>query len=167
MRFRHEMRYDAPADRVYAMVTDEEFRERVCVAVRSVRHSVGVAHNGSDASVGATVTVRQAHRVVNAPGFARRLVGDTLEIVQVETWADAGGGRLEVTTPGRPGHLRGTVTLSAVGAQTLQTVAGDLHVPVPLVGTRLEEIVAGLLGKAMDVEQRVGREWLADPANHP
>jgi hypothetical protein len=163
MRFHHEMRYDAAADQVFAMVTDEEFRERVCVAVRSVRHAVAAAPAGA----GATVTVRQTHRVASAPGFAKRLVGEALEIVQVETWADAGGGRIEVTTPGRPGHLRGTVTLSTVGPETVQTVAGDLHVPVPLVGGRLEEIVAGLLGKAMDVEERIGREWLADPADHP
>jgi hypothetical protein len=151
------MRYDAPADRVYAMVTDEAFRNRVCEAVGSIRHEVRVTGSGS----GATVSVRQTQRVRNTPGFAKRLVGDALEVLQVERWADAGGGGLEVTTPGRPGHLRGTVTLSGLGSTTVQTVTGDLRVPVPLVGPRLEELVASLLGKAMDVEERVGREWLA------
>lgn len=151
------MRYDAPADRVYAMVTDEEFRNQVCVAVGSTRHEVAV----SPSDGGATVSVRQSQRVRGAPGFAKAMVGHSLEILQVETWSDAGGGRLEVTTPGRPGHLRGTVTLSAVGSGTVQTVTGDLHVGVPLVGARLEELVGNLLGKAMTVEERVGREWLA------
>lgn len=161
MRFHHEMRYDAPPDQVYAMVTDEEFREQVCVAVKSVSHSVSVVPAGA----GATVTVRQSQQVRSAPGFATALVGEALDIRQVETWANAAGGGFEVTIPGRPGHLRGTVRLDAAGAGTVQTVSGDLRVSVPLVGSKLEEIVAGLLSKAMDVEERVGRDWLANAAD--
>ena len=42
MKFSHELRYAAPADDVHAMLTEQEFRERVCDANRAVAHRVEV-----------------------------------------------------------------------------------------------------------------------------
>ena len=37
----------------------------------------------------------------------------------------------------------------------------DLSVRIPLVGGKIEAMVAGMFSDALDVEHRVGTEWLA------
>jgi hypothetical protein len=58
--------------------------------------------------------------------------------------------------------MDGSIVLAGAGARTVETVTGDIKVKVPLVGGKIEALVGDLLGHALDVEQRVGRTWLAE-----
>ena len=155
-RFRHELRYDADPDAVFGMLTDPAFRERVCRSQQARECRVEVTPLGQ----GATVVVDQVRPVDGVPGFARRFVGDRIQVVQREQWSGSSSADLDVTIPDRPGRLLGTVTLAADGAGTVETVDGDLEVRIPVVGGRLEELVAALLGEALRVEQQTGSAWL-------
>jgi uncharacterized protein YndB with AHSA1/START domain len=157
MRFEHTMRYDAPPADVHAMVTDPAFREKVCEAVHSARHSTDVAATGGTV----TVTVDQEQRVRNVPSYAARMVGDAVRIHQVEAWSSPSAADLDISVPGKPGQLRGRVTLEPSAAGTTQTVRGDLKVAIPLVGGKLEKFIAGLLSQMMTIEEELGRDWLA------
>jgi hypothetical protein len=160
MRFHHVTRYPAPADRVLAMVTDLAFREEVCQAQKAVRHSVAVTGSG----VGATVVVDRTQSMAKAPAAATKLVGDSVRIVQTERWNAAERADLDIEIPGKPGHLRGTVTLRPrPDGGCDHVVAGELKVSLPLVGGRLESLVEGILVKALDRESTVGQAWLARP----
>ncbi|HJR37221.1 MAG TPA: DUF2505 domain-containing protein, partial [Nocardioidaceae bacterium] len=66
-----------------------------------------------------------------------------------------------VTIPGKPGELNGTVTVVGDGNRTVETIDGDLRVNIPVLGAKLEQLIAELLGEALDVEQEIGRSWLA------
>jgi uncharacterized protein DUF2505 len=155
MRFEHVNSYDAPAGAVYAMLVDRGFREQVCLAIKSPQSSVEVSGD-------VTVVIDQTQVVRNVPAFAAKLVGDRIDIHQVERWTSPTTADIEITIPGKPGQLRGTVTLTpSAGGGTDHVVAGDLKIGVPLVGGKLEGLIAGLLGKAMDKELEVGRSWLA------
>jgi hypothetical protein len=157
MRFHHEVRYDAaPAD-VYAMLTDPDFRRAVCRA----QHADGSEVAVEPADGGISVTVDQRRPTEGAPGFARAFVGDHIRIVQTEHWTGPDAARLAVDTPGKPSRMEGRITLAAAGAGSVQTVEGDLRVTVPLMGSRLEALVADVLVQALEVEARTGREWLA------
>jgi hypothetical protein len=139
------------------MLTDGRFRERVCEQIRSPDFTVLVTDTGDRAEV----TIEQTQLVRKVPSFATRLVGDRVDIRQVERWNSPTMADFDVTIPGRPGHLRGQMSLSTVGDGTTQQVSGDLKIHVPLVGGKLEGLIAGLLKLAMDAEQEVGRRWLA------
>lgn len=157
MRFRHRQEYDAtPAD-VHAMFADQAFREKVCRAQKATTASVNIEPDGDAMSV----MVDQTRPAEGIPGYARRIVGDDIRILQVERWSGASGAALEVTIPGKPGELKGTITVAGGDQHTVKTVDGDLKVPVPLLGARLEGLVAGLLTQALDTEQKVARAWLA------
>ena len=95
------------------------------------------------------------------PSIAAKLVGEEIRILTSESWTDPRAARLEVSVPGRPGRLDGDIRLSAVDGRTVQTVTGEITVAIPLLGSRLEQLIAGVLIDALDVEQRVGRTWLA------
>jgi len=53
--------------------------------------------------------------------------------------------------------------LAESGGTTTETIDLDLTVKIPLVGGKIEQLIAGIFSAALDVEQKVGREWLARP----
>lgn len=152
MRFEHTSSYPAPPDEVYAMLTNAEFREKVCVAVKSVEHSVDVS--------GSTVTISHTQRVRKIPAFAAKLVGETIQIHQVERWSSPVAADLELTIPHKPGHLRADVSLSPAGEGTTYRVTGELKVSIPFVGGKLEGLIEGLLKMFLKRENEVGQAWL-------
>lgn len=157
MRFSHELTYDAAPDAVRDMLAQRAFREKVC-AVQHASHSQ-VSVDGTPP--GMTVVVDQTQPARGIPSFAMKFVGDEIRIVQREQWDDALGGSLTLEIPGKPGTFTGTVALAAAGAGTVETVVGDIAVSLPLIGGRLEGMIADLFRAALGAEHRVGRAWLA------
>lgn len=150
-----ELTYDAPLSSVAAMIADPAFRQRVCEAQHALSASVTVE--------GTKVALVYAQRVQGLPGFATKLVGDTIEVHQDETWsADFAKGDITVTLPGKPGELAGTATLVERGGATVETVALTATARVPLVGGKLEDLILGIFEKALKKEHQVGVAWLAE-----
>lgn len=156
MRLTRQLRYDAPPHVVHAMLADPAFREQVCLAQRGTDVRVEV----QPAAGGMSVLVDQTQPADDVPAFARKIVGDRIRILQSESWSSPTEATVEVTIPGKPGRFTGTVTLEPDGGGTVETVAGEVAVDLPLVGGRLERLVAELLGAAIDKEQVTGRAWL-------
>jgi hypothetical protein len=157
MHFHQELTYDAAPDEVYAMLSDPAFREAVCEAGDSVRHTVTITENGG----GMTVAVDQVQPAAGIPSFAKKIVGDEIEILQREEWSSPTDAALEVSIPHKPGHLKGTVTLRPSGSGTVETVDAEIKVHIPMVGGKLEKLIADLLSSALRSEERVGKTWLA------
>jgi hypothetical protein len=157
MKFSHQITYDAPPADVRAMLADPAFRKEVCAAMRAMRSEVDITEEGA----GMTVVVDQTQPAKGIPSFAKRVVGDELRIVQRETWKGDSSADLAIGIPGKPGEFRGTVELAGDGDGTVETVAGDIRVKVPMVGGKLEGLVGDLLRAGLEAEQRVGRAWLS------
>lgn len=156
MRFRHEMVYDADPATVFAMLTDPEFREQVCVHQRVLRHAVRV----EDTDDGVLVDVDQVQSTQYVPAAARSFVGGEIEIEQRETWHSPTDATLLLTTPGRPGRMDGTITLRERGGQTVEAVSGDIKVSIPLLGGKLEQMVGQVFRLALEAEADVAVTWL-------
>ena len=157
MKFSHQMTYDAPPADVHAMLADPAFREKVCVAMRSKRHDVDITGSGP----GMAVVVDQTQPADGIPSFAKRIVGDEIQIVQRESWTDASSAALVVEIPGKPGDFKGRIDVAGDGDGTVETVDGEIKVKIPMLGAKLEALIGDLLKKALQSEQRVGRAWLA------
>ncbi|MCL2542408.1 MAG: DUF2505 domain-containing protein [Nocardioidaceae bacterium] len=156
-RLLHEMVYEAPAERVAAMLSDRAFREEVCEAQKAVSHDVSI--DGDVASK--QVRIEMVQPTEGVPSFAKKIVGDTTTIVQTESWSSPSHGDITVTIPGKPGDMRGTAVLVEEDGVTTETVDLEIKVKMPLVGGKLEELIAGLLKSALKAEQRVGVDYLA------
>src|SRR6185312_12007278 len=96
------------------------------------------------------------------PDFLRGLTGGTLTVVQVETWdpRDGGGGRggtIGVEIGGAPVRLSGTLSLAldgtGDGAQTVETIDGELRARVPLIGGRIEKAAEPAMRAAVRAER--------------
>lgn len=157
MRFEHVNSYPGDVAQVSAMLWSSDFRERVCSYIRAVEHSVEVTRTETTAEV--RVDQTQVPRKI--PSIAQKLVGDTVEIVQRESWSSPEAATFDMEIPGKPGHLRGTIALRPGPTGIDEVFTGEVKVHVPLVGGKLEKFVAELLGKALAAEGRVGVEWLS------
>ena len=157
MKFRHELRYDAPPARVFEMLADPAFREAVAEAMDVISADVRLERQGE----GFTLTVDQLQKTDDLPGFARTFAGDSTQAIQREVWPGATGGDLSIDAPGKPTSMAGTIRLEPAGAGTTEVVELEIKVKVPLIGGKLENLMADNIRSGMDVEQTVAAAWLA------
>lgn len=157
MSFSHDLTYDASPEAVAEMLADPAFRERVCVAMHATRRHVSIDGSGA----GMAVVIDQTQPARGIPAFAKKILGDEIQIVQREAWTGATDASVELEIPGKPAGFRGVIALAPVGGGTTETVSGGAKVKVPMVGGRLEGLIEDLLRSALRAEERVGRAWLA------
>jgi hypothetical protein len=153
----HDLTYDAPADRVTAMLADPAFREEVCDFTGVLRKTVVIEPVGE----GMHVTIDQWQPTNGVPSFAKRFVGDETNIVQREIWSTPQLGDITVTIPGKPGDISGTARISEAHGVTTESVRMAVKVGIPLIGGKLEDFIAGLLLKALKAENKVGHDYLS------
>lgn len=158
-RLSHAQTYDAPMADVAAMLADPAFRERVCEAQGVLRHSVSV--EGAAATGDLEVTIDQVQAASGVPSFAKKFVGDEINIVHTESWSSPESGALRMSIPGKPGEMSGTLRLTESGGTTTEGIELDIKVAIPLLGGKIEGLIADLLLKAFRVENRVGRDYLS------
>jgi Protein of unknown function (DUF2505) len=156
-RLTHELTYDAPMADVAEMLADTSFREEVCEFQRVKRAMVSIDSDDN----GMEVTIDQVQAAQGIPSFAKKFVGDEINIVQREYWSSPTEGDINVTIPGKPGEMAGTARLSESGGVTTETVDLTVKVNIPLVGGRIEGLIADLLLKALKAENAVGRDYLS------
>jgi hypothetical protein len=141
---------------VYAMLADPAYRKAVGDYQRVTDFACDITPSGS----GMQVRLEQAHGTDRIPGFAQKLVGHEIRFVQEELWSSPTGADIRVTIPGKPGDMAGSTSLTQHGADVVQRIDLAVKVSVPLIGGKLEELVAGFVTKAFDAENKVGVKWL-------
>lgn len=160
MKFRHEVRYDAPPAQVFEMLADPAFREAACAAQDVISAQVRLERTGD----GFSLTIDQEQRTDDLPAFARAFAGESTRAIQCEEWADATGGTLRIDAPGKPSEVKGTITLEPDGSGTREIVELDLKIKVPLIGGKLEKLLAEKIAAGIEAEQSVGAAYLKENA---
>jgi uncharacterized protein YndB with AHSA1/START domain len=156
MLLRHEIVYDAPLADVFAMLSDPMFRQAAGDANGVISADVSITPNGE----GISVVIDQVQPTEGVPGFAKRFAGETTRAVQTEEWNSPAGGTISIETPGKPTSIKGTLTLTESGGRTTETMEAEVKVKVPLIGGKLESLMADLVASGMDKEQTAGAAWL-------
>ncbi len=157
MKFRKELAYDAdPAD-VFAMLSDPAFREKVARAQEVVSVDVQL----TPSSGGFSLVNDQVQNTAGLPALAKKIAGDTTQAVITEEWSTPDGGSISITAPGKPTKAEGTIKLTSGTTGTIEVVELDVKVKVPLIGGKLEQLMADNIDSGFDVEHAVGQAWLA------
>jgi hypothetical protein len=107
------------------------------------------------------VTIDMEQPTDRVPSFARKFVGETANVVQTESWSSPTEGDVTVTIPGKPGEMAGTARLVEKDGVTTEVVEMDIKVKIPVVGGKIEGVLAGLLKSALKAEHRTGQAYLA------
>ena len=164
MHVRVQLRYDAAAPTVAAMLADAGYaRARVEASGAAVEQ----ADVTGTVDAAFTVATRRSVPTEQIPAQARALVGSRLEVRQVEAWEapEADGtreGTVVVEISGTPVRLTGTVTLDGGPAGSVLTYDGELKATIPLFGGAVEQAAVGALRSALEAEQAAGIRWLAE-----
>ena len=156
MKLRHEISYDAPLADVYAMLSDPEFRKASTEAMGVLSADITITPRGD----GMSVHIDQVQPTEGVPGFAKKFAGATTRAIQVEEWGSPSGGTITIETPGKPTHITGTLTLTESSGRTTETMDVEVKVKVPLIGGKLESVMAELVANGMDKEHGAGEAWL-------
>ncbi|MGH3370402.1 MAG: DUF2505 domain-containing protein [Nocardioidaceae bacterium] len=152
--------YDATPEEVFAIITDATFRKQACEKTKALSYDVTVSESGGDT----VVRVQREMPSDNVPDIARKFVGQTLTVVQTETWHPAaadGSRRAEVKgeISGTPVTLKGTAQIIPKGAQTVQAIDLDVKVAVPLIGKKMEPFVVDAIRSGLQKEHDLARDW--------
>lgn len=158
MKFTHRAEYPATPDAVFAQMLDPGFQDAKCDATAATWKS--------DVSTTGDRTVITTERVLptdQLPDIARSFVGESLTIVEAQTWgpAAADGTRtadLNLHVKGAPMTLKGMIRLSPTGSGSLHEVEGELRAGVPLIGGKLEKAASQPLLHAARTETELLRQ---------
>lgn len=161
MQLNREYTFDAPPEQVYEMFIDEVYIKRRLDQTGSLSSSVDLTTDGDGACI-------RTHRVLppRIPDYARRFVGDTVELDEVQRWGAANADRVRegtfsISISGAPVKLESAATLAPTATGSVYRVIGMVKSSVPLFGRKLEEAAAPAVIMAMDKEAEVSRDWLA------
>jgi hypothetical protein len=140
------------------MLADPAFRQAACEAQDVISADVQLDRDGD----GFSLVVDQLQKTDDLPGFARTFAGDSTQAIQRETWSSASTGDLSIEAPGKPTSITGTIRLEPDGAGTTEIVELDIKVKVPLIGGKLEKLMAEKVRAGMDLEHGVGVGYLKE-----
>jgi Protein of unknown function (DUF2505) len=152
-----------PAEKVFATMTDEEY-------LRARLRELGGP--GSDlleyeaSPENARYRLRQGLSERDLPPVVGKVVGGDLHIERTETLRRSGTGSydgdVDVRIAGVPASAGGTMKLAdgASGDGSLFEVNADVAVNVPLIGGKIEEIVAAQVRRLLEAETAFTVQWL-------
>jgi hypothetical protein len=157
-RIEHHTTSPHSAEKVFGALVDETYlRDRLA--------EIGGTNAGlvtfTTTETRTSYQLRQGVPAEHLPSMAKSLLGGDLVIQRVENWA-ALAGTVEVTINGVPGRLDGAFTLTDNGSGSKLTLTGEVKVSIPLMGGKLEKLIAEQVAVLLDKESEFTSEWLAN-----
>ncbi len=174
MRITESLRHAASPEAVFEMLSDPAYQERRCVGSGSLAHEVTLEEPVDSSADGPTVITRRRMSTQDFPDMVRRIVGSAVDIVETTRWgaAESDGTReagFTLSVEHTPVTMVGGVHLAparsadgaAAGSVTTHRVDGELSAHVPFIGGNIERSIGPVLTRAIELESRLGQEWLA------
>jgi hypothetical protein len=156
MKFQHELTFDAGLEEVRAMMLAPTYWDTVARATGALSSTTTKSETGSSVEL----VTDEEQKVVGVPGFAKKFVGESTRSIKTLRWT-GDNATFVVETPGKPTSLSGTASLSSNGASTTLRYELDVKASVPLIGGKLEKLVADLTVEGFGKEEAAGVAWLA------
>lgn len=156
----------ATAQRVTDVFADEEFIKHVSTTVGGELKSFEISGPTTGAFTTKTVRTLPTTRM---PEIARKVVGATLTVTQLEQWSApaADGSRsntIKLTVAGAPLDVAATQKLSVSPDGTLVELQGEVKSSIPFLGAKIASAAEPVIGKALNLQATLAQEWLE---SHP
>lgn len=162
-RIPHSVTYPDPVARVHAALTSERYwRDRLEQAGGEHAHVDRVDVGAGTIAVEMTQAIPAAH----LPSIVTRIRPGDLTITRTEDWGALVGDRADGTftahVAGLPGELTGTLVLAAAGDGATVTLEGQVQVSIPLLGGKIESVIADQVADLFAHEDEFTARWLAE-----
>ena len=161
-RFEHRATYSAPAATVYATLVDRAFLDERLRALGGKGAAV-ISYSGAGDEV--DFRLRQGLDAERLPGAVRAILNGDLVVDREEHWrSDAGThtatGR--ATISGVPGEITSRLRLADTSGGSELVTTAEVRVGIPLIGGKLEGVIAEQVAKLLGAEADFAGKWLAE-----
>jgi hypothetical protein len=158
----HRSTFAATADVVYETLVDEAF---LTARLRDIGGKNATLLDHTVTAERVTFRMRQGVDSSRLPGAVRSILNGDLVVEREERWQSgdtyyAGTSRVSIT--GVPGDIQGRSRVAGAEPGTLLVVSAQVKVSIPLVGGKLEKVVAEQVGKLLAAEAEYAEKWLAE-----
>jgi hypothetical protein len=152
-----------PADEVYATMVDPDFLTARLAKIGG--KGAELLEHTADAE-GSRYRLRHGLDPKDLPPMVRSVLPGDIVIERTEIWTRQGAGRYagesQVAIPGTPASALGGMRLRDIdGGQSELHVRADVTVRVPLVGGKIEGVVAEQVQNLLAAETQFTLAWLA------
>lgn len=153
-----------PTDRVFATLVDEGFQEHTA---KLVGGSLLKFELTGDPSGECTLEMERTIPTTRLPDIARKIVGETLKVSQVERWSapDALGSRtaeIEISVSGVPVSAQAREVLVPEEGSTRVQVEGEVKSSIPLLGPKIAKAAEPMVSKALNMQAEQASKWLSE-----
>jgi hypothetical protein len=157
--FEHTAHFTKPVATLHAALVSEQYwKDRMAEVGGPDARLVKFESNGGT-DIDMVQTVDQKY----LPEFVTKIRPGNLEIHRSEKWGgltgDTATGTFVADVQGAPAKISGTTTLHVDGTGSSLTVHGEVEVRIPLLGGRVEEMIAEQLQRLMGKEDGFTQEW--------
>lgn len=165
MRFEVTQHYPAAPDVVAEMLTDDVYIERAATDSGALHATHEVVPHDDGAFV---ISALRRLPTDTIPASMRSLVGSSIELRIVQAWSPASvsGGRnatMTINITGAPARCTAQAQLRPDDPQgTMVTYAGEVQVPIPLLGPSVEQTVVQAIKDGLATEHRAGLAHLGE-----
>lgn len=160
-RILHSCSYPQSVDQVHRALTSEQYWRDRLVEVGGDGATFGHLTAGDGA---VDVEVAQAIPAEHLPSIITKVRPGDLVITRTETWGPLDGGRATGTFTARvegvPAALSGALTLSADGDGSTVGLDGQVEVKLPLIGGKIESVIAEQVTELLENEDVFTATWL-------
>ncbi len=152
--------YNATPEQLMAMLQDAEYAPTKYKDLGDVAFTV-TNHEPRDGGLNVTVD-REVD--ANLPDLAKKFLGETTKMEQSEVWRADGDGFVGdmVMKSSSPVTITATNTIKPSGDGSDWTVDFDIKASVPLVGGKIEKMVAEETKNSLVKEFAFNQDWLAN-----
>lgn len=154
--------YPTTSDGIMAMLQDPDYVKAKYEALADRKTQVLQLEKTADGHV------FKVEREVDAnlPEIAKKVLGETNHLIQTEVWRANGNGGYDadvtIDSPGKPVKIAGTMHVTPDGdASATWKVDFTIKASVPLIGGKIEQIVAKETRDNLAKEYAFNKSWLA------
>ncbi|SDC93369.1 DUF2505 domain-containing protein [Actinokineospora iranica] len=163
-RIEHRAEFTAPASRVHAALVDRAFLDERLRVLGGKGAELTAYETTGD---GVSYSLRQGLEASRLPSVVRTVAKGDLVVERTETWSPDGS-RFEGTTTaavaGMPGEIKGRFRLTDTPTGSEWRTDAEVKVKIPLIGGKIESVIAEQVRKLLASEAEFAATWLAD---HP
>ena len=161
-RIPHSVDYQHPVTRVHAALTSERYwRDRLAQAGGDHAHVDRIDVGAGTIAVEMTQAIPAEH----LPSIVTKIRPGDLTITRTEDWGALDGERASGTftahVAGMPGELSGALTLTATATGATVTLDGQVQVSIPLIGSKIESVIAEQVIELFGHEDEFTARWLS------
>jgi uncharacterized protein DUF2505 len=160
-RFSHRASYPTPVDTTFTTLVDEAYLTERLDAIGG-KDATLLAHARKDEEV--AYRIRQGVDAQRLPSAVRSILGGDLVVEREERWRPDGANVVshsKVTISGVPAEITARSRLVSAGEGCELVTDAEVRVSIPLVGGKIEKVVAEQVTKLLAAEAEFAEKWLA------